>query len=223
MKELIRLGIILLFTLLTISGAAQATDYVVDPERSELVVQLFREGLAAVLAHDHVIRATEFSGEARSDADNPSTASMWVEVRADSLRADEPEIRAKYGLQKPISDKDRRKIQATMESERQMDVEKFPLMKFQSVSIEELSDGQYTVTGDLTIHGVTRSVTFPATATEENGAFRGRVSIRFNQSDFGITPISIMLGAIRNRDEAVLHADIVFTPRPAAPSPATEP
>jgi polyisoprenoid-binding protein YceI len=42
------------------------------------------------------------------------------------------------------------------------DVEKFPALTFQSTDIEQISDDSFAVTGDLTIHGVTKSVTFDA-------------------------------------------------------------
>jgi len=34
----------------------------------------------------------------------------------------------------------------------------------------------------------------------------------FKQSDFGIKPFSAMLGAVRNKDEAVLYIDIFAAP-----------
>lgn len=42
------------------------------------------------------------------------------------------------------------------------DVEKFPLITFRSRAVESLGDGRFKVTGDLTIHGVTREVVLDA-------------------------------------------------------------
>lgn len=39
------------------------------------------------------------------------------------------------------------------------EVEKYPKMTFESTSTEKVSDGRYKVTGDLTLHGVTKPVT----------------------------------------------------------------
>jgi hypothetical protein len=61
------------------------------------------------------------------------------------------------------------------------------------------------VTGDLTLHGVTRSLTFPVTRRE--GHYRGTVSIR--QRDFGIQPISIVGGTVKVKDELRIEFDIV--------------
>ena len=195
-----------------ILAVAYAADYKVDAERSELVVRLFKGGVAAAIAHNHVVRAVEYSGGAKGDSNNPEAASIWIEVQTASFKADEPEIRERYGLPKGISDKDRRKIQATMLSAKQMDVEKYSTMKFRSTSVEEQSEGRYQITGDLTMHGETRSVTFPITVEDENGDLHGSAAIDFKQSDFGIKPYSAMFGAVRNRDDAILYAKIVLVP-----------
>ena len=198
-----------------IFAVAYAADYKVDADRSELVVRLFKGGVAAAIAHNHVIRAVDYSGGAKVDLNNPETASIWIEVQTASFKADEPEIRERFGLPKGIRDKDQQKIQATMLSAKQMDVEKYPTMKFRSTSVEEQSEGRYQITGDLTMHGETRSITFPVTAEDENGGLHGSAAIDFRQSDFGIEPYSALFGAVRNRDDAVLHAKIVLVLRSA--------
>jgi hypothetical protein len=53
------------------------------------------------------------------------------------------------------------------------------------------------MTGDLTLHGVSRPLTFVATLRD--GRFLGTVSIR--QRDSGIQPISIVGGTGRVKDE----------------------
>ncbi|MBM7661498.1 polyisoprenoid-binding protein YceI [Bacillus mesophilus] len=40
------------------------------------------------------------------------------------------------------------------------DVEQFPTMTFKSTSVEKTDEDEYNVTGDLTLHGVTRQETF---------------------------------------------------------------
>ena len=44
------------------------------------------------------------------------------------------------------------------------------------------------------------------------------VALWHKQSDFGIEPFSAMLGALRNKDEAVLHVDIFAAPAGAKAS-----
>jgi polyisoprenoid-binding protein YceI len=41
-----------------------------------------------------------------------------------------------------------------------LDVEKFPLITFRNTLTQKVNDQQYSLTGDLTFHGVTRQITF---------------------------------------------------------------
>jgi polyisoprenoid-binding protein YceI len=75
-----------------------------------------------------------------------------------------------------------------------LDVAKYPTMTFRSKKIAKVGDGRYDVTGDLTLHGVTREVVLhvegPSPATKDpRGALRAGASAttRIDRRDFGIT------------------------------------
>jgi polyisoprenoid-binding protein YceI len=97
-----------------------AAQYIIDPARSKLVVQLFKTGVGAALAHDHVVRATKYSGQIQLDPTAPNAAKIAVEVDATALVVDEPETRQKYNLPLGLSEESRREIQQTLESEGQL-------------------------------------------------------------------------------------------------------
>ncbi len=213
MRLLLPLGILLGVLCSAFSGQADPTVvYKIDPAQSEFVVQLFKAGRGAAWAHDHVVRATAYVGQIQADPADPTTAAIVVEVQTASLRADEPAVRQKYGLTTPLSEKERQEIQTTMEAKTQLDVEQYPSIRFKSTRVEQQAEGQYTVTGELTIRGVTRSVTFSVSVELREGTVHGWGSFSFTQSSFGYQPYSAFLGAVRNQDEAVLHFDIVATP-----------
>lgn len=73
------------------------------------------------------------------------------------------------------------------------DVEQFPQLVFQSTSIAKKDEGEYAVTGDLTLHGVTKSETFTVTFEgqgkdpwgNEKAGFSAEGTI--NRSDYGLT------------------------------------
>jgi polyisoprenoid-binding protein YceI len=73
------------------------------------------------------------------------------------------------------------------------DVENHPTMTFKSTSIEKTDDNEYNVTGDLTLHGVTKSeifaVTFEGTGIDpwgnEKAGFGAEGKIK--RSDYGLT------------------------------------
>jgi polyisoprenoid-binding protein YceI len=51
----------------------------------------------------------------------------------------------------------------------------------------------FRLTGDLTIHGVTRPATWQVSARFEPGAVTGTASTRFTFADFGMTPPHVMI------------------------------
>ena len=46
--------------------------------------------------------------------------------------------------------------------------------------------GDYRVTGDITIKGVTESIRFNAKMTEENGRYVARADVKLDRTDFGV-------------------------------------
>ncbi|MGH9381273.1 MAG: YceI family protein [Thermoanaerobaculia bacterium] len=185
-------------------SAAQAASYAIVPERSELVVRTFKAGIASALAHDHVARATRFSGTVEYDPASPATASVEVAVEAASVVIDEPELRQRYEVGKAVSEKDRAKIQETMEGPEQLDVTRFADIAFRSTRVRPAADGGLEIVGDFTLHGVTRKVRLPARVELDGTTLRAHGSFRFLQSDYGIEPFSGGLGTVRNQDEVEL-------------------
>lgn len=198
--------------LLLEAGLAWSGTFRIDSERTHLAVRLYREGVASPLAHDHVIEATEVTGRVEYDAGRPEAGSIVVEVRAASLRADEPAARRRLGVERDLSDSQRADVHKAMRGPEQLDVARYPMIRFVSTRIVSEGDGKLQVSGRLTLHGVTRDVTFPATVALESGTLRGRATLSFLQSSFGYRPYSALLGAIRNKDEVTLHVDLVASP-----------
>jgi polyisoprenoid-binding protein YceI len=72
------------------------------------------------------------------------------------------------------------------------EVERFPQIAFQSTEIRSLDDDEFEIDADLTIHGVTRSVTLKATleGTETDPQGNERIGVsastQINRNDFDI-------------------------------------
>jgi polyisoprenoid-binding protein YceI len=203
------LGVALLFNV-SIFGVEPgwAGTFTIDPGQSALVVQVFKDGVAATLAHDHVVQAPALSGTIAYDPQRPDASSIEVKVEVGSLQADEPATRRKFGLEGEPSAKDRADIEATMKSEGQLAVARFPAITFASTSIAKQPDGRFLVTGRLTIRGVAQEVKFPAQIALDGGLLRGRAQLTFKQSSFGYQPYRAVLGTIKNKDEVILHIDL---------------
>lgn len=70
------------------------------------------------------------------------------------------------------------------------DVEKFPTGTFAITAVTPNADSdtthQYTVIGDLTLKGVTKSVTFPAAIYEKDGMLHAHATFGINRTEWGI-------------------------------------
>lgn len=85
------------------------------------------------------------------------------------------------------------------------DVEKFPTAQFTSTQIAKAAAG-YSVTGNLTLHGVTKAITFPAAI--EAGADHANIKAEFgiNRKDFGIVYPGMPDDLIQ--DEVLIQLDL---------------
>lgn len=98
------------------------------------------------------------------------------------------------------------------------DVEKFPTLSFKSSKVHKNDGGELAVTGDLTIHGVTRSVTFavegptPATKDPWGNQRRGlSATTKINRKDFGVSyNAALEAGGILVGEEVTITLDIQF-------------
>jgi polyisoprenoid-binding protein YceI len=98
------------------------------------------------------------------------------------------------------------------------DVEKFPTLLFKSTRVQNVGDGELKVSGDLTIHGVTRNVVFtvegPTPATKDpwgNTRVGLSATTKINRKDFGMTwNAALETGGILVGDDVTLTLDVEF-------------
>jgi len=110
------------------------------------------------------------------DPENPSASSLETSIDASTINTMEPQR------------------DAHLKSADFLDVEHFPAITFQSKKVEAAGSDGLKVTGDLTIHGVTREVVLHVEdpsdeAKDPWGNIRIGVSgaTKFKRSDFGLT------------------------------------
>lgn len=66
------------------------------------------------------------------------------------------------------------------------DVEKHPKSTFKITSVKKENDGKYSVTGDLTIKGITHPLTFPASVKEKDGVVTAMANMTFDRSKYDV-------------------------------------
>jgi polyisoprenoid-binding protein YceI len=98
------------------------------------------------------------------------------------------------------------------------DVEQFPTLSFRSTQVKRTGDDELAVTGDLTIHGVTREVVFrlegptpPAKDPWGNTRLGLSANAKINRKDYGLTwNTTLETGGILVGDEVNITLDIQF-------------
>lgn len=65
-------------------------------------------------------------------------------------------------------------------------VEKFPQSTFDITEIKKSSDTGYTVSGNFTLHGQTKNISFPATVSQGTDTVKIDAKFDINRKDFGI-------------------------------------
>ena len=100
-------------------------------------------------SHEGAFRDFDFMLELDpSDPDDLTKATITVDINVDSIETDAP------GATRHLK------------SEDFFDVANYPTAQFVSTSIEQEDDQTFTITGDLTLHGMTAEETFEATITD---------------------------------------------------------
>lgn len=96
-----------------------------------------------------------------------------------------------------------------------LDVENHPKMTFQSTRIVKTGEGAYDITGDLTLHGVTRSETFAASYEGQGKDPWGNEKVGFSaqgaikRSDYGLTwNAALETGGVLVGDEVQISLEL---------------
>lgn len=98
------------------------------------------------------------------------------------------------------------------------DAAKYPEMTFESTAIRDLGNGDFEVEGNLTVHGVTKPVTFAVEGLGQPGKDPwgnlrvGLTAIaKINRKDFGLTwNATLETGGVLVGEEVVLTLDVQF-------------
>jgi polyisoprenoid-binding protein YceI len=147
-----------------LGSATAATKYVFSNAGSKV------EFVGAKVTKKHEGALNVFSGAIELVDGDPTKSVITVEIATGSLTADDP------------------KLTAHLKSPDLLDVEKFPKAMFTSTSVKSGGEGgaTHTVTGNLTLHGVTKSVSFPASVKLSGDVVDANAELALNRKDFGI-------------------------------------
>lgn len=131
------LGLVVLL-LVPALAAAEPVAYKADPVHSSVGFSI-RHFVSDVDGRFH-----DFDGVIQYDAQNPTHSSVQFTVQAASISTENP-------------DRDKH-----LKSPDFFDVAKYPTLTFTSTKVTPAGSNSFEVTGNLTMHGVTKTVTIPA-------------------------------------------------------------
>jgi len=177
------------------AGSAGAPDfpgghYVLDPKHASVIARVKHMGVSL-----YTLRFDTLDASFDYDPSRPETTRLSASVDPTSL-----DVNADYGKQF---------------AEEFLSVSKFPKATFTATQMQKTADGQGTMTGDLTLMGVTKPVTFNVTLIgaghevlpipfgRHAAGFEATATIK--RSDFGSTYLNNLVG-----DEVTLQIEAEF-------------
>jgi polyisoprenoid-binding protein YceI len=107
---------------------------------------------------------------------------------------------------------DSEKLTEHLKNEDFFEVATYPTSTFKLTKAVKTGEGAYEISGNLTLHGVEKNITFPVTASSEGDTASFKAEFDINRKDFGILYAGKTDDLIR--DEVVIRLD--FTANAAA-------
>lgn len=163
-------ALFLVLSLSLVLPAFAADTYTADPAHSSVGFKIKHMGLSTVRG-----QFTEYTGKVSFDKEDPAKSSVEVIVQAKSV-----------DTANSMRDAHLRKAEF-------FNVEKFPTLSFKSTAVKKIDDSTYEITGNFTLLGVSKPVTFQfvdvAFGKGPQGDDRagGNARFKINRNDYGMT------------------------------------
>lgn len=169
-KKFFYLSMVMALMLCAATAAMAAETYAVDPVHTFIVFKIRHLNIGYVIG-----RFVDFSGTIIADKENPEKSSVQMTVAAKSV------------------DTHVDKRDDDLRSENFFDAIKFPEISFKSTKVKQVDEKTLEVTGNMTLHGVTKEITVTVNRLGEGkdpwGGYRMAFSTDFDilRSDYGMT------------------------------------
>ncbi|MGE0494704.1 MAG: YceI family protein [Vulcanimicrobiota bacterium] len=190
-------SVLMTLLLSTTLAWAEARTYQVDSAHSSVAFTVTHLQLSEVEG-----RFDDFDGKIVWDDANPANSKIEWTVKATSVNTGAA------------------KRDEHLRSKDFFDVATYPELSFKSTSVRKLSGSKYEVKGDMTIHGVTKSISVPVEIKGPIDAFGdGKMSIGF-KSSFKLNRIEYKVGdGWKGGSDKLVSHDVFVTIRGEAHQP----
>ncbi len=178
----------------------------IDATHSQATFSVKHMMISTVRGHFEVL-----SGKLHIDEEHPDNSWVEAEVDAASINTRDP------------------KRDGHLRSPDFFDVEKYPKITFKSTKVTPTGNNEYRVTGDLTMHGVTKEETLHADYSGQvkdlYGLQRAAFSVKgkINRKDFGLNwNVGLEAGGVLVGEDVNIEIDLAAVQKAAVQEAATQ-
>ena len=189
-------------------AARSVRSYNVVADESLLTVLVYRGGSLARLGHNHVIASHHLSGQVRI-ADPIEASTVELMIPAALLTVDEPALRALEGAEFSVDvpDSARDGTRHNMLGPSLLNAVSFPGITIRSTGVSgvaKTASGGWSASSGFSVGilGANRVVSAPVTLERvDDQLVVASAQFALRQTDLGLVPFSVMLGALQVQDE----------------------
>jgi polyisoprenoid-binding protein YceI len=174
--------------------------YLVDGKGSRFTARAFATGLLSAFGHNPTISIPDFEGEALVNANALEESSLRLVIQAAALTVTDD-----------VNEKDRDEINRRMHDE-VLESDGYSEITYEcsKLSASQTGPGQYWValSGELSMHGVTRTQPVSARVAVNGDTLRAAGDFSVRLSDYEIKLVSAAGGMVKLKDEVKLSFEI---------------
>jgi polyisoprenoid-binding protein YceI len=178
----------------------------IDATHSQATFSVKHMMISTVRGHFEVL-----SGKLHIDEEHPDNS--WVEAEVDAASINTRDAKRDGHLRSPDF----------------FDVEKYPKITFKSTKVTPIGNNEYRVTGDLTMHGVTKEETLHADYSGQvkdlYGLQRAAFTVKgkINRKDFGLNwNVGLEAGGVLVGEDVNIEIDLAAVQKAAVQEAATQ-
>ena len=201
-----------------IDQGSAGTIYRVDETESEVRILVYRAGPLARLGHNHVVVNRRLRGAVNlaGAAGAAAAPAFWLSVPSAAFDVDDAQVRAEEGADfaAAVPDDAKSGTLQNMLSAAVLDAAEFPAITVRSVAVAspqgaEAATRTMVASVTLGVAGHESTIDLPFTLQMESGRLSATGTFELRQSALGLTPYSLMLGALQVQDQMTVKFKIV--------------
>lgn len=191
--------------------------YHVDAGQSELRILVYRGGPLARFGHNHVVVNRALRGAVKL-AEQPGASGFSLNVPVDGFVVDDAQARREEGpdFAAEVPDDAKSGTLQNMLGTSLLDAAEFPVIAVNSVSVSDAQgapgSGPQIATVAISVAGRESRIEVPFNLQIDPSHLNVTGSLELRQSDLGLTPYSLMLGALQVQDAMTIKFKIVAAP-----------